>query len=465
MCKVSIIVPTYNVVPYIAECMDSLVNQTLKEIEILCVDAASADGTREVLESYAAKDARVKILDDIMHSTGYAKNIGIEAAQGEYIGIVESDDYVALDTYEQLYGCAVLHHPDIVKGNYKAFSGNGRERIYALKAVSLNKEDYNHIIDLQDEGRYFLWDMYTWTGIYKKSFLKDYEIRHNESPGASFQDVGFWLQTTAFAKTAYLLPGYFYHYRRDNPYSSVHQSNKVWEMVQEYKFGMKRIAGKLVRKGVSDSAHDAADQIPQDIQTVIPKKMLAGICNGMYRSYAFVYGILADEHREAFAEHFCRDMKRAFEKQWIERSLFTDEEWSGVKKAADSPEVYHAYCREIEETKERNQKALFRMIERYGGHIIFGAGSDGSNLYAFLKTKHIEKTIAFSDNAKEKWGLDLNGIKVIEPKEIREKYPNTLVITASKLYSGEIRRQLLELGIKEEDIYLCDVGTTIPQYL
>ena len=65
----------------------------------------------------------------------------------------------------------------------------------------------------------------------------------------------------------------------------------------------------------------------------------------------------------------------------------------------------------------------------------------------------------------KKWGLDLNGIKVIEPKEIREKYPNTLVITASKLYSGEIRRQLLELGIKEEEIYLCDVGTTIPQYL
>ena len=96
MCKVSIIVPTYNVAPYIAECMDSLIDQTLEEIEILCVDAASDDGTREVLEAYASKDSRVKILDDIMHSTGYAKNIGIDAAQGEYIGIVESDDYVAL---------------------------------------------------------------------------------------------------------------------------------------------------------------------------------------------------------------------------------------------------------------------------------------------------------------------------------------------------------------------------------
>lgn len=469
MCKVSIIVPTYNVAPYIAECMDSLIDQTLEEIEILCVDAASDDGTREVLEAYASKDSRVKILDDIMHSTGYAKNIGIDAAQGEYIGIVESDDYVALDTYEQLYSCAAQYHPDIIKGNYKAFTGNGGERIYALKAVSLDKGDYNHIIDLQDEGRYFTWDMYTWTGIYKKSFLEEFHIRHNESKGASFQDVGFWLQTLAFAKTAFLLPGYFYHYRRDNPYSSVHQSNKVWEMVREYEFGFQRIAEELTGR-----------------HTAIPKKLLAGICSGMYRSYAFVYGILSDEYREEFAGRFCRDMKMAFEKHWIDRSLFTDEEWSGVQKAAESPEAYENYRREIEDCKKKNQKALFEIVDKYEKHIIFGAGSDGSNLQAFLKTNGKENTIAFSDNAKEKWELVLNGIPIIEPKEIMGRYKNgnkkdiprsmplcggqeqsdtLLVIIASKLYSEEIYRQLLEMGIQKEHIYLCDVGMTIPQYL
>lgn len=437
MCKVSIIVPTYNVAPYLTECMDSLLSQTLKEIEILCVDAASNDGTREALESYAKKDARVRILDDTMHSTGYAKNIGIEAAQGAYIGIVESDDYVAPDTYEQLYSCAVQYHTDIVKGNYKAFTGNGCERMFALKAVSLNKEDYNHIINLQDSSRYFNWDMYTWTGIYKKAFLMEYGIRHNESLGASFQDVGFWLQTFSFARTAYLLPEYFYHYRRDNPYSSVHQSNKVWEMVQEYEFGMRRAA----------------------------RGRMPGIYSGMYRSYAFVYGILADEYRKEFTQRFCHDMKKAFENHCIDRSLFTDEEWRGIRHIADSPEAYHVYRRETEECKERNQKMLFKAVARYEGHIIFGAGSDGSNLMEFLKTNDIEKTIAFADNAKDKWGLELNGVKVIKPKEIRERFPNTLVIVASKLHSGEIRRQLLEMGMKGEDIYLCDVGMTIPQYL
>lgn len=445
MCKVSIIVPTYNVAPYIRECMDSLINQTLKEIEILCVDAASSDGTRELLEIYAKKDTRVKILDDVMHSTGYAKNIGIEAAKGEYIGIAESDDYVALDTYERLYTHAARYHTDIVKGNYKAFTGEGKERIYALKAVSLNKEDYNRVIDLQESNRFFNWDMYTWTGIYKKSFLEKFHIRHNESKGASFQDVGFWLQTFAFAKTAYLLPGYFYHYRRDNPYSSVHQSNKVYEMIREYEFGIKRIEDR--------------------IETVQKEKILAGIYGGMYRSYAFVYGILAEQYREEFTERFHCDMKAAFENHRMDRSLFTEEEWRGIRQIADSPQAYQNYRREIEDCKKRNQKELFRIVDKYEEHIIFGAGSDGSNLHAFLKENGKEKTAAFSDNAEEKWGLVLNGIPIIEPKEIMGKYENVLVIIASMLYSEEIRRQLSEMGIQGEHIYLCDVGKTIPQYL
>lgn len=441
MCKVSIIVPTYNVAPYITECMDSLINQTLEDIEIICVDAFSTDGTREVLEAYAAKDRRVQILDDIKRSTGYAKNIGIQAASGEYVGIVESDDYVALDTYKELYSCADQYHTDIVKGNYQAFTGTGEERMYALKAISLYKEDYNQIIHMQEDNRYFNWDMYTWTGIYKKSFLEEFEICHNESPGASFQDVGFWLQTIASARTAYLLPGYYYNYRRDNPYSSVHQSNKVYEMIREYEYGMKRIG-------------------EQALQNILP-----GIYSGMYRSYAFVYGTLEDKYRQEFAEHFHQDMKHAAECHRIDRRLFTEDEWNGLKAVIDSAEGYQEYYRNIEKCKKKNQEELLEIIEQYSENIIFGAGSDGSNLQAFLKTRHKDKTMAFSDNAVEKWGRKINGIKIIEPKKIRTEYPEALVIVTSRLYAQEIQAQLLENGWKKESIYICDVGMTIPQYL
>lgn len=442
MCKVSIIVPTYNVALYITECMDSLINQTLKEIEIICIDAFSTDGTREILGTYAAKDKRVQILDDTKRSTGYAKNIGIDAARGEYIGIVESDDYVALDTYEKLYVCAREYHTDIVKGNYQAFTGEGAERIFALKAISLYKEDYNHVVSMQGDNRYFNWDMYTWTGIYKKAFLEEFKIRHNETPGASFQDVGFWLQTIAFAKTAYLLPGYYYNYRRDNPYSSVHQSNKVYEMIREYEYG--------------------AEQIEKRIKL---DNILPGLYSGTYRSYSFVYGILAEEYRHDFAECFHQDMKKAAENGRIERRLFTEEEWKGIQKVIGSAEDYQEYCKEIEKRKEENQEKLLQMIDRYQKNIIFGAGSDGSNLQAFLKSRDKDRTAAFSDNAREKWGRMLNGIPVLEPREITEKYPNALVIVASMLYGKEIQEKLLEMKIRKENIYICDVGATIPRYL
>ncbi|MCI8400780.1 MAG: glycosyltransferase [Lachnospiraceae bacterium] len=442
MCKVSIIVPTYNVAPYIRECMDSLIHQTLKEIEILCVDAASGDGTREILEEYARQDPRVRILEDEKHSTGYAKNLGVEQAQGPYIGIVESDDYVAPDMFERLYHCAVRYDTDLVKANYRAFTGNGAERIFALKAISLDRRDYGHVVDLQESGRYFGWDMYTWTGIYKKSFLREFGIRHNETPGAAFQDVGFWLQVFACARTAYLIPDYLYHYRRDNPYSSVHQSDKVREMPGEYRFGMERIAAG---PGLTE-------------------RTLAGICRGMYRSYECSYELLAQRYRNEFAETFHQDMRKAYENGALCQELFTEEEWPGVLAVVDSPQAYETYQKEKEHDKEKNRQALCRAVDGREKNIIFGAGSDGTNLLAWLRAHNRDKTEAFCDNAETKWGASLNGIPVISPSELTEK-AGRLVIVASKLYSREIREQLTGLGVEAERIYICNVGRTIPSYL
>ena len=101
--------------------MDSLLNQTLEEIEVFVIDANSTDGTHEILEEYAKKDERVILLEDTQGSTGYAKNLGIQKAKSPYIAIVESDDYVALDMFEKLYLKAEETGADIVKDNYSTF--------------------------------------------------------------------------------------------------------------------------------------------------------------------------------------------------------------------------------------------------------------------------------------------------------------------------------------------------------
>ena len=101
--NVSVILPSLNVKPFIEECVESVINQTLENIEIICVDAGSDDGTLEILEDYANKDSRIKILRSDKRSYGHQMNLGIAAAEGEYVGILETDDYVEEDMYESLY--------------------------------------------------------------------------------------------------------------------------------------------------------------------------------------------------------------------------------------------------------------------------------------------------------------------------------------------------------------------------
>ena len=102
MAKVSILIPCYNVEKYIRQCLDSVVNQTLKDIEIICINDGSTDSTLDILRKYENRDNRIKVISK--HNSGYgaSMNIGLETAKGEYVGIVESDDFVEPNMFEKL---------------------------------------------------------------------------------------------------------------------------------------------------------------------------------------------------------------------------------------------------------------------------------------------------------------------------------------------------------------------------
>lgn len=113
MVKVSIIVPVYNVEKFLEKCLDSLVNQTLHDIEIICINDGSTDKSLEILKSFANKDKRITVIDKQNEGPSVARNVGLEKAQGEYIGFVDSDDWVDLDFYEKLYNSAINNGADI----------------------------------------------------------------------------------------------------------------------------------------------------------------------------------------------------------------------------------------------------------------------------------------------------------------------------------------------------------------
>ena len=117
--KVSVLVPICNVEKYLAQCLDSLVNQTLQEIEIICINDGSTDNSLSIIKEFAAKDNRIVIIDKPNSGYGDSMNRGLAIAKGEYIGIVESDDFADVDMFEQLYRFAQLGNIDIVRFHFK----------------------------------------------------------------------------------------------------------------------------------------------------------------------------------------------------------------------------------------------------------------------------------------------------------------------------------------------------------
>ena len=236
--KVSILVPCYNVEKYLKQCMDSIVNQTLKDIEIIVINDGSTDSTLDIIKSYAKKDKRIKIIDKENEGYGKSMNLGLDAATGKYIGIVESDDWADTDMFEKLVKIADENNVDVAKGNYYKYTTTNGEK--NIKIENLPHLYCGHVINPHCENRIFLCQPSIWSAIYRRDFLIKNNIRFLESPGASYQDLGFNFKVWAMANTAFLINDAFLHYRSDNENSSVKSSGKVfcvcdeWDEVDRY---------------------------------------------------------------------------------------------------------------------------------------------------------------------------------------------------------------------------------------
>ena len=164
---ISVLMPSLNVGPYISQCVESVCNQTLKDLEILCIDAGSTDGTREILQELAEKDSRIRIIDSDKKSYGHQMNLGLKAARGQYIGIVETDDYIDTEMYESLLEAAEKYNVEVVKANYYN-NQNGMDMFYEL-LVGL---PYERVIHPRDHLSLLTRRPSIWSGLYKKNFLE-----------------------------------------------------------------------------------------------------------------------------------------------------------------------------------------------------------------------------------------------------------------------------------------------------
>ena len=124
MYDVSVIIPVYNVEKYLEECLDSVCNQTLANIEIICVNDGSTDGSVDILNAYAEKDDRIKIISQSNQGLGASRNNGLKASSGKYILFLDSDDYIDLTSLEKLVDNIVSNDSDMVLFKFQNFDDN-----------------------------------------------------------------------------------------------------------------------------------------------------------------------------------------------------------------------------------------------------------------------------------------------------------------------------------------------------
>lgn len=221
--KVSVIVPIYNVEKYLKKCLTSLINQTLKEIEIICVNDGSTDNSAKILEHFAKNDFRIKVISQQNSGLSGARNTGLEIATGEYIGFVDSDDWVDLEFFEKLYITAKENSADISCAGFKR-----RGKIFSTIRKSFNEvkvyEDINDkvIVDKLPEHNY----------VWNKIYLRD-KWNFKFQDGRYFEDMAILIKILYVSKRLVTVPDVYYNYRR-TPNSIVTQKSKKLE--DDYKW-------------------------------------------------------------------------------------------------------------------------------------------------------------------------------------------------------------------------------------
>ena len=244
--KVSILMPSLNSGEFIRECMESVVHQTLQDIEIICIDAGSTDGTLEILREYERKDPRIRVIVSDKKSMGCQYNLGLDAAAGEYIGMVETDDWIEADTFECLWMAASRQDVDIVAANQYLYYT--KPEVYDQPFENLKRCPYEQIFCPKDILHSFAVKPLIWSAIYRRSMLNENGVRFNETPGASFQDTGFHFLVMTVAKTAFFLDRYFYHYRSDSETQSVNSGGKVYSICDEAHYYERFLEGRPADK-------------------------------------------------------------------------------------------------------------------------------------------------------------------------------------------------------------------------
>ena len=234
MPRISVIVPIYNVEKYLCECLDSILSQTFKDFEVLLIDDGSTDNSPKIVDDYSEKDNRIIVYHRVNGGYGSACNFGLDSAKGEYISIIEPDDFIDKNMFEDLYNNAVKNNSDVVKS---AFYTN----LDTIKKKELKETKWDikeNVFTIKEHPELLSSHPSIWSAIYNREFLNRNNIRFVEAKGAGWTDNLFQIQTMCLASAVSYVDKAYYYWR------VLHEN--AYEEIKDYTIPFKR----------SDEIHD-----------------------------------------------------------------------------------------------------------------------------------------------------------------------------------------------------------------
>ncbi len=290
---VSLLVPIYNVERYLRQCLDSAAAQTLENIEVICINDGSSDASPQIIREYMERDERFRMIDKANSGYGDSMNRGLEAARGEFIAILESDDFMAPDALEKLVAAARPANANVAKGNFDFYWTEPEERREPHEMF--RPEACGKVVDPAATPFIFHQKPSIWSAIYRRDFLEREGIRFLPTPGAAFQDTSFTFKVFALAERAIWIHDSVLSYRQDNESSSVNSPNKVFCVNTEYAEIERWLRDEFASvRGEAEAA-----------------RLLRVSHAAKYDSYMWSYVRLAPEFRLEFLEHMAEEYRAA----------------------------------------------------------------------------------------------------------------------------------------------------------
>lgn len=429
--KVSILIYVKNDESHIVNCIRSVMGQTLQDIEILVIDGGSTDGTLAKIRYLIEEDNRIKLIIS-PSGVGIQFNTGLKIANGQYIGICESDDCIPSNMYERQYKIAEDYRLDVLKANVIRFCQSKKGEHNFLFSLSNDLNLYDKLLYPQEDFRLLKLGVNGfWSGLYRREFLIENNLYMNETDGASYQDTTFSFLTEAYAKKAYIMKEAFYRYRMDNPNSSINNPKKLSLLNMEYSLLKDRL--KIA-------------EVWEKYKEIYLSWKLSG--------YLWFYCNLSNEFKKDYIKLIYQDIKNEIKNEKYVGSELSVKEKTLYMVGHDSLYRFNKFISSVDDEWYDTEKKLSQL--NLGKEIlIFGAGNLSVivNKYLSERNKNAEACL---DNDPNKWNKVINDLLVLSPVEAVKKYPKAIYIIANATYDKQMKKQLIDLGVQELSIIVCN---------